>query len=71
MSHFEIHNQSSRRGKTVVLSLGFLEDHIVLHLNITPVLCQLQKLSYDTVYLFFVFIKREIFFNFVVFLSKN
>ena len=36
MRHCEIHNQSSRRGKEVVLTLGFLRDHLVLNLNIIP-----------------------------------
>ena len=36
MCHCEIHNQCVRRRKTVVLSLGFFLDNIVLYLNITP-----------------------------------
>ena len=40
MSHCEIHNQSSRRGKTVVLWLGVLQDHIVLYLNIAQSLIE-------------------------------
>ena len=36
MCHREIHNEGTRRRKAVDLCLGFLQEYIVLNLNITP-----------------------------------
>ena len=47
MCHCEIHDQCERRGKEVLLSLGFLQDHMVLYLNITPFLASWRSYLMD------------------------
>ena len=47
MCHREIHNQSVRDRKTVVLCLGFLSDYIVLNLNITPIFASWRSYLVD------------------------